>query len=69
MAIKFMNTMWSLELRNGFGLDVELSNSRPCFIVKGFDDDEEPIMSPAVFQGLALSIPFCLILIGDCYEY
>ena len=69
MAIKFMNTMWSLELRNGFGLDVELSNSRPCFIVKGFDDDGEPIMSPAVFQGLALSIPFCLILIGDYYEY
>jgi hypothetical protein len=62
LAIKFMNTMWSLELRNGFGLDVELSNSRPCFIVKGFDDDGEPIMSPAVFQGLALSIPFCLIL-------
>lgn len=69
MAIKFMNTMWSLELRNGFGLDVELSNSRPCFIVKGFDDDGEPIISPAAFQGLALSIPFCLILIGDCYEY
>ena len=64
-----MNTMWSLELRNGFGLDVELSNSRPCFIVKGFDDAEEPLLSVAVFQGLALSIPLCLILIGDCYEY
>jgi hypothetical protein len=64
-----MDTMWSFEFRNGFGLDVELSNSRPCFIVKGFDDDGEPIMSTAVFQGLALSIPFCLILIGDCYEY
>jgi hypothetical protein len=53
-----MDTMWSFELRNGFGLDVELSNSRPCFIVKGFDDDGEPITSPAVFAGLAISIPF-----------
>jgi hypothetical protein len=64
-----MNTTWSFEFRNGFGLDVELSNSRPCFIVRGFDDDGEPIISPAVFEGLAISIPFCLIMIGDCYEY
>jgi hypothetical protein len=53
-----MDTMWSFELRNGFGLDVELSNSRPCFIVKGFDDDGEPITSPAVFQGLAFLFRF-----------
>lgn len=69
MAIKFMNTTWSFEFRNGFGLDVELSSSRPCFIVKGFDDDGEPIISPAVFEGIGISIPFCLIMIGDCYEY
>jgi hypothetical protein len=54
-----MNTMWSLELRNGFGLDVELSNSRPCFIVKGFDDDGEPItVSSSVSQDLALIYSF-----------
>ena len=69
MAIKFLGTMWSAELRNGFGLDIELSNSRPCFIIKGFDDNDEPIISPAVFAGIAISIPFFLILIGDCYEY
>ena len=64
-----MNTTWSFEFRNGFGLDIEVSNSRPCFIVRGFDDDGEPIISPAVFAGLSISIPFCLIMIGDCYEY
>lgn len=68
MAIKFLNKTWSIEARNGVGIDVELANARPCFIFKTVGDSE-PVMSPAVFEGLVISLPLFLILIGECYEY
>ena len=68
MAIKFLNKTWNLELRSGIGFDIELANARPCFIFKTVGDDE-PVISPAVFEGLVISLPLMLILIGECYEY
>lgn len=69
MAIKFLNKTWSVESRSGIGLDIELAYARPCFIFKTVNDDDEPVMSPAVFEGLVISLPLMLILIGECYEY
>ena len=69
MAIKFLDILWSGSFRAGVGLDIELTKSRPCFIIKKFDDNQEPSILPAVFSGIIIAIPFFLILIGDYYEY
>lgn len=69
MAIKFLGKLWSFETRYGFGIDIEVTDSRPAFAVQGYDSIGDPKIIPVIFKGFVFSFPFFCVLIGDCYEY
>lgn len=57
-----MNLLWSIEMRFGFGLDIESCDTRPVWAVK---DGEFKCMS---FDGLVLNIPFFVLTVGNVWE-
>jgi len=62
MTIHFMNMHWSIELRYGFGLDIESCDSRPVWIMRG---EEIKAMS---FDGIVLSLPFLICTVGNVWD-
>jgi hypothetical protein len=55
---------FSIELRNGVGLDLEFVDSRPIYLYNTFT--EELIVRP--FQGTILLLPLMIISFGRAYE-
>lgn len=62
MTIHFMNMHWSIELRYGFGLDIEACDSRPVWIMQ---EEEIKAMS---FDGIVLSLPFLICTVGNVWD-
>ena len=52
-----------VEMRNGFGLDIEVASSRPVGI--SFEEDEPATL--AYFEGWVLQVPFFTNLWGDVF--
>jgi len=52
-----------VEMRNGFGIDLEVAESRPVGLT--LEEGEEPVLG--FFEGWVLLIPFFSILWGDIY--
>lgn len=55
--------MVAFELRNGFGLDIELANARPVGIV--LEQDEAAVLG--FFEGFVIQVPLLTILIGEVF--
>lgn len=55
--------MVMFEIRNGFGIDLEVASARPVGLV---DMEKEEAML-GYFEGFVLLLPFVSILWGDVY--
>ena len=55
--------MVMFEMRNGFGIDLELANSRPVGLVN--TETDEAFLG--YFEGFVLLLPFVSILYGEVY--
>jgi hypothetical protein len=62
MTFYFWNRLFSLELRNGVGLDLEFCTSRPVWTVK---DGEQDVMQ---FEGAVIQLPFLTLSIGNVFK-
>lgn len=54
--------MVMVEVRNGFGIDIEVANSRPVGLM---EENGEPFLG--YFEGWVLLLPFFSILWGEVY--
>jgi hypothetical protein len=63
MTVSFMDMAWTINFRNGFGLDIEICDSRPVWIL-----DAEGNLEFASFEGLSISIPLFIITIGNIWR-
>ena len=52
----------SLNLRNGVGLDLEFTDTRAIWVVINEGEYEA-----AQFEGIVLSMPFCVVTFGQVY--
>lgn len=55
-----------LEIRNGFGFDLEVTSTRPVALR---DIEKNSSFQLGVFDGFILLLPFFAIFIGDFYEH
>ena len=53
----------SINLRNGVGIDLEFSDSRPVWVVLNRSDTYDV----AQFEGMVVSLPFCVITFGQVF--
>ena len=53
----------SINLRNGVGLDLEFTDSRPVWVVL----NEAEHYDVAQFEGMVISLPFCVITFGQIF--
>tara|TARA_X000001382_G_scaffold114406_1_gene92707 strand:+ start:935 stop:1129 length:195 start_codon:yes stop_codon:yes gene_type:complete len=63
MTIIIFDMHLSLNLRNGFGFDIEAASARPIWITDNLGDSRF-----AVLDGLVICLPFCIITYGSVYE-
>lgn len=64
MTIDFLGSSLTFEFRNGVGVDIEFSNSRPVWFSRSDDPNK---LEVAEFEGILISLPFSLISYGRCY--
>ena len=64
MTMQVFGQSLTIEFRNGVGVDIEFSNSRPVWISRLGSEQLEV----AEFEGLLISLPFILISLGVCYQ-
>lgn len=64
MTMNLFGQSLTIEFRNGVGLDIEFSNSRPVWISRRGREDLEV----AEFEGILISLPLILISFGVCYQ-
>lgn len=55
----------TFEFRNGVGIDLEFTNSKPVWIKIISEDGNVEI---AEFEGMVISLPFIVISYGLCYK-
>lgn len=55
----------TFEFRNGVGIDLEFTNSKPVWIKTISEDGNVEI---AEFEGAVISLPFIVISYGLCYK-
>jgi hypothetical protein len=55
----------TFEFRNGVGIDLEFTNSKPVWIKTISEDGNVEI---AEFEGVVISLPFIVISYGLCYK-
>ena len=53
----------SINLRNGVGLDLEFTDSRPVWVVLNGAEHYDV----AQFEGTVISLPFCVITFGQVF--
>ena len=63
MTVDFLGNSLTIELRNGVGSDIEFANARPVWISRSGGHKLEV----AGFEGILISLPFCLLSYGRCY--
>ena len=64
MTMQLFGQSLTIEFRNGVGIDIEFSNSRPVWISRRGREDLEV----AEFEGILISLPLILISFGVCYQ-
>jgi hypothetical protein len=64
MTRDFFGASLTIEFRNGVGVDIEFSNSRPVWISR---ENDPATLEVAEFEGILISLPFSLISYGRCY--
>jgi hypothetical protein len=60
----FGNTTFSIGLRNGVGIDLEFTETRPVWITS----NDWIGTRVASFEGVVILFPFVIITIGQVYE-
>ena len=63
MTIILFDMHLSINLRNGFGFDIEAASARPIWITDNRDQSRF-----AVFNGIVICLPFCILTYGEVYE-
>jgi hypothetical protein len=63
MTLQLGEYYLSLSLRNGVGLDLEFTNSRPVWVTSSLDDS----LNAASFEGTVLLVPLIIITFGKIY--
>ena len=62
-----LGMLWSIELRNGVGIDLEFVDSRPVWVTKFDLVTGEYTWTTMPFEGVVILLPFININIGRCY--
>lgn len=55
----------TFEFRNGVGIDLEFTSTKPVWITR---DKEGEKIEIAEFEGMVISLPFIVISYGLCYK-
>lgn len=66
-TISLFGMLWSIELRNGVGFDIEFVNSRPVWVERLDLETDERTWKPMPFEGVVILLPFININVGRCY--
>jgi len=64
MNFELFGKSWLVAFRNGFGFDIESTDSRPILV----QEPEAEHLILAAFNGLIFSFPFLVVMIGEAYE-
>lgn len=62
MSIYWIGFHWALDIRNGFGFDVEAVSSQATWVI----DDEG--LSACAFNGIVIHLPFLVFKVGNPVE-
>lgn len=68
MIIHFGDIVAIGSLRNGFGVDLESTESKPVHL-RGQLEDGEIVEALGYFNGLVLLLPFTMLMVGRCYVF
>jgi hypothetical protein len=63
MTIILFGMHLSLNLRNGCGFDIEAATARPIWITDNLNHSRF-----AIFNGIVICLPFCILTYGEVYE-
>ena len=66
-TISLFGMLWSIELRNGVGFDIEFVDSRPVWVDKVDLVTGEHTWTAMPFEGVVFLLPFININVGRCY--
>jgi len=62
-----INMQFSMQMRLGIGIDIE-NATETCYIVDSEDEEGTRRTIMTGFEGLAISLPFFKILVGEFHE-
>lgn len=68
MIIHIGNLAFIAVTRNGFGVDIEATKSKPVHLT-GQLDDGQFVETTGYFDGLVVLIPFSMLMLGRCYVF
>lgn len=66
-TINMFGMYWTIELRNGVGIDLEFVDSRPVWVTKTDINTGVETWETMPFEGVIILLPFININIGRCY--
>lgn len=66
-TINMFGMYWTIELRNGVGIDLEFVDSRPVWVTKIDMSTGVQTWETMPFEGVIILLPFININIGRCY--
>lgn len=66
-TINMFGMYWTIELRNGVGIDLEFVDSRPVWVTKIDINTGVQTWETMPFEGVIILLPFININIGRCY--
>jgi hypothetical protein len=66
-TINMFGMYWTIELRNGVGIDLEFVDSRPVWVTKVDMNTGVQTWETMPFEGVIILLPFININIGRCY--
>jgi len=64
MNFWFGELLLTIELRNGIGLDIESTDSRPVWVMNNNTGN----LTTMLFNGMILLLPFVIITLGSIYD-
>lgn len=66
-TINMFGMYWTIELRNGVGIDLEFVDSRPVWVTKIDINTGVQTWETMPFEGVIILLPFININVGRCY--
>ena len=66
-TINMFGMYWTIELRNGVGIDLEFVDSRPVWVTKTDINTGVETWETMPFEGVIILLPFININVGRCY--